>query len=180
MSLWLIIIPGSLGDAILTTGIIEWTRNRYAGSRFVIAAPSSTHALFGDLPNVEKIISFNKKKHELHWLTLWNQVKSISWEGIIDFRGSAICYVLKSKKRFIRRSLTEFQQKQHRVVQLALMIKKEAGGTVPSPTLWIAPERENIAKRLLGEKPTLGLAPITRWPGKQWPVDRFLAVAKES
>ena len=55
-----------------------------------------------------------------------------------------------------------------------------AGIPVTSPMLWFKHKRLGISKNLLHEGTFyLAMAPAANWVGKQWPIERFTAIAKK-
>jgi len=62
---------------------------------------------------------------------------------------------------------------------LSYMIDRKPDRDVYSPVLWIDPGREERAAGILGKKPTLAVAPIANWKGKQWPVEYFIQVIRD-
>jgi len=175
---WLFILPSRIGDAVLTTGIINWVRHTKQDVKIVLASSSLVGPLFRDLPELVEIIPFNEKKYDLHWLELWNTIRHRQWQGIVDFKGSLVSLFVRAKKRYIRTSPKKSQGKMHRVEELSCLIDKDPRQDNLAPFLWINPERERSAGRILGERPTLAIAPTANWVGKQWPVERFIAVVR--
>lgn len=157
----LFILPTRLGDTIFTTGVID----TYKDQPSTIIASSITAPLFSDMPNLEKLIVMGKKPYKKHWFELWKLTKSTQWNRIIDLRGSVLSYFLNAKNRQV---WTQPPAVHHKVIQI-----NRAMGLIDatSPTLWFSKER--LAKTKLN-KPTLAVAPIAGWYGKQWPIQHFI------
>lgn len=52
--------------------------------------------------------------------------------------------------------------------------------TVPAPHIWLDAEAETKAAKILpATRPLLALAPAANWPCKQWPIERFAALAQK-
>jgi ADP-heptose:LPS heptosyltransferase len=65
----------------------------------------------------------------------------------------------------------------HRVRHLANAL--EVAEEPPAPRVWIAPEHEQAAIRLLPEgTPVLAVAPTANWPGKVWPAQGFVELIR--
>ncbi|HUX80001.1 MAG TPA: glycosyltransferase family 9 protein [Alphaproteobacteria bacterium] len=162
----LFILPTRLGDAIFTTGVID----KYKDEPCIIVATPLTAPLFADLPNLNKLIIMGKKPWKAHWINLWKETRGTSWNRIIDLRGSALSYLLKAQERYIWKQPL---QRPHKVLQISQCM----GSQEPlSPTLWFSEER--LARTKLN-RPTLAVAPVAGWIGKQWPIDNFITLLSE-
>lgn len=162
----LFILPTRLGDAILTTGVLD----KYKDEPSVIVSTPLTAPIFSGLPHLEKVILVGKKPWKKHWIEMWRKTNGRSWNRIIDLRGSILSYFLKAEKRHVWKQPSS---KCHKVLQISQFIKSE----VPlSPTLWISEKRlaENPFSR-----PTLAVAPTAGWAGKQWPIKNFVTLLQE-
>lgn len=157
----LFILPTRLGDTIFTTGVID----TYKDEPSTIIASPITAPLFSDLPNLEKLIIIGKKPYKKHWLEMWKMTKGTKWNRIVDLRGSAISYFLKAQKRQV---WTQPPPKEHKVFQISQVMGLSKS---TSPTLWFSKER--LSKTAL-KRPTLAVAPVAGWIGKQWPIDNFI------
>ncbi len=162
----LFILPTRLGDAIFTTGVID----KYKDERSTIVATPLTAPLFADLPHLEKLIVMGKKPWKKHWIDLWKETHNTSWNRIVDLRGSALSYLLKAKERYVWKQPPPHD---HKVVQISQCM----GSQNPlSPTLWFSEGR--LARTKL-DRPTLAIAPVAGWTGKQWPIHNFITLLNE-
>jgi ADP-heptose:LPS heptosyltransferase len=159
----LFILPHFLGDTILTTGVI----NAFRDQPSVFVANNVTSVLLEGYPNIEEIIIKNKKPWKRHWLELWQELKNREWDTIIDLKGSVLPYFLKGKdKRFWKSPDGSCMKPVH--------VSKTLGFDQPlPPTLWLTPERIEKAKKKL-KRPTLSVAPVANWVGKEWPMERYI------
>lgn len=156
----LFILPTRLGDAILATGGID----KYKTEPLVIVATSLTAPLFADLPHLEGLILMEKKPWRKHWFDLWQKTHTKPWNRIVDFRGSALSYLLKAEERYMWR---QPRQTPHKVLQISQCLRSKEP---LAPTLWFSKNRLAKAKF---KRPTLAVAPVAGWIGKQWPLDRL-------
>ena len=159
----LFILPTRLGDAILTTGAID----KYKDKPSTIVVTPLTAPLFADLPHLKRIIVMGKKPWRKHWFDIWKETRNESWDHIIDFRGSFLSYVLKSNKKYVWK---QPRDPQHKVLQVSNCLKSNEP---LSPTLWFSEER---ILRTKPTRPTLAVAPIAGWSGKQWPIASFITL----
>jgi heptosyltransferase-3 len=161
----LFILPTCLGDAILTTGGID----QYKDQPSVIVTFPRSAAIFEDLPNLEKVLVMTKKPWKKHWFDIWQATRGRSWNRIVDVRGSAVSLLLQANKRYIWRHRAD---KIHKIYQISRCF----GSKTPlPPTIWISEER---LARMRPERPTLAVAPIPGWLGKQWPLENFITLLK--
>ncbi len=166
----LFITSSRIGDAVLTLSLIERLRLKNADFRYVVAADPLVKSLFVDDPAVECIISFPKQKASMHWVNLWRKTVGRSWDWIIDTRGSAMTYALRSNKRFVWKKTKNDQR--HKIEQLTAMI-----GEKPTPArIQVSDQRCDQMKRLLPSKPLFVVAPVANWIGKQWPMSDFQTI----
>lgn len=170
----LFITCSRIGDAVLTTGILDYIHNHIPNARVTIAVDPLPAPLFRDYPLVDSLLIFAKQKYSRHWLALWKQVKGQYWDWVIDLRGSILSYALRCGRRSV------WHQKEndhrHKVDQLSSLV----GIPVTAPALWFDHHRLKIAEKLLTEENFyLAIAPVANWVGKQWPLERFTIIAKQ-
>lgn len=164
----LFITSNRIGDAILSTGLLAWLVDTYRVARFTVAAGPAAAPIFADIPRLDRLIPFAKEPHAGHWRRLWKECAGTRWDLVVDLRGSAIGWLLWTRRRAIYRP--QFTQ-EHRVVQLARVLKLDPP---PQPRIWCSGVRWDAANRLLPDRgPLLALGPAANWRGKQWPAGRF-------
>jgi ADP-heptose:LPS heptosyltransferase len=169
----LFITSSRIGDAVLSTGLLDRLLSDNPGIKVTIACGPAAAPLFRHVPGLERLIVLEKRGRFGHWLDLWRATAPIRWNLVVDLRGSALGYFVRSAARFRFSPNPSFD---HRVVQMA-----EAMHIWPAPTpkLWLgAQDMARGAALVPGGSPVLALAPTANWIGKQWPADRFLALAQ--
>lgn len=169
----LFITSNRIGDAILSTGLLGWLVDNYRDAMFTVAAGPAAAPLFADMPRLENLISIPKQPYAGHWRHLWRICAPNIWELVVDLRGTAISWLLLTKRRAVYRP--QFTQ-EHRVVQLARVLQLD---TPPQPRLWCTGIRWDMAAHLVNESdvPLLAFGPAANWCGKQWPASRFAELA---
>lgn len=168
----LFITSTRIGDAVLSTSLLNHLVTVHPQARFTIACGYLSAPLFEDFPNLASLISLRSKKYGRHWLEIWTKTIGTRWDLIIDLRGSAIAYVLWGRQRLVWRSKAVAK---HRVEQLADLLAT-ASYAVPTPQtrLWISPERlAHFANGVKGSTPLVAVAPLANWVGKEWPHGRM-------
>jgi ADP-heptose:LPS heptosyltransferase len=167
----LFITATRIGDAVLSTGILNHLLAQNPGARVTVACGPATAGLFAHVPGLDRVIAMPKRRLTGHWLTLWRQVVGTRWDFSIDLRGSAITQLIRADRRIIRRG---GRRGMHRVAELGALLGLDPA---PLPVAWTsAAERETAARRIPPGAPVIGLGPTANWAGKVWPAERFVAL----
>ena len=95
----LFITSTRIGDAVLSTSILSYLKNRFPHCSLYIATGKTAASLFKNFNNVKKIFILKKNFFKVHWLELWSQTFFNKWDIVIDLRGSIISYFLFNKKK---------------------------------------------------------------------------------
>lgn len=162
-----------IGDAVLSTGLLGHLIERHPGARIVIAAGPAALPLFEEVPGLARLIAVRKRPLAAHWASLWGRVAMTRWDLVVDLRGSALAWMLWARDR---RIMAKGDAALHRVEQLARLFALDPP---PAPRLWLAPAHHARAASLLGQGgPVLAIGPTANWRGKEWPADRFAALAR--
>jgi heptosyltransferase-3 len=165
----LFITSSRIGDAILSTGALEFACKILPDSPVVVAGGPLVTPLFEDWPGLERVIEIHRKPLSSHWVKLWAQTVKRPWKWVVDVRGSTLSYFLKAEKRLMWRSVAS---PKHRVEQISEIFKFPR---THSPTLYASAARQKKIKDILppGERPIIVVAPIANWRGKEWPQEKF-------
>jgi heptosyltransferase-3 len=164
----LFVTANRIGDAVLSTGLLNHMVERYPSARFTIAAGPISAPLFQGVPGLEKLIALRKRKYARHWLDLYRQIAPLRWDMVVDLRGSALAWLVRTRHR---RIMAKGDPREHRIVQLARLFDLVPP---PAPRLWITPPHEIAAEKLVpAGGPVLCIGPTANWIGKQWHAQRF-------
>lgn len=169
----LYITSSRIGDAVLTTGLLNHLIEDNPGLKVTVACGPAAVPLFRNVPGLERLIPLEKRGRFGHWLDLWLATVGRRWDLVVDLRGSGLSWFLRAGARYRFRPV---DSEDHRVVQIA-----EAVGLWPPPPphLWLSARDEARGAALVPPgPPVLALAPTANWHGKQWPAERFLAAAR--
>lgn len=170
----LFITSSRIGDAILTTSVLNHYIHKHPGIKITVAAAPLTLPLFEGTPNVRRLIPIVKLPYRRHWLELWQQCRGEKWDVIVDMRGSLVSFFLKTGKRHVWKSPSEYN---HRVIQMGELI---GASPTPSPYLWLGAEHEQKAASLIPDDlPVLAVSPAANWIGKQWPSTSFATLIQQ-
>ena len=169
----LFISSGSIGDAIISTGILNHLMEEYPEAEFTVAVGPAAVDLFKACPRIVRVIPMIKQTWNRHWLELWRQTNETYWDVIVDLRGSIIGWILNAKHRVVFKKPDKSLSK---AAQLAAMLDLP---TPPPTKLWVSEETRANAKALLPKNKTVVvLAPKTNSKAKDWPIERFVELAK--
>jgi len=163
----LLIGPSRVGDGVLVTGLVE--RLIADGARLTLACSPLALPLFANVPGIEWRIAVVKRRFGLHWVGLWGATVGTHWRAVCDLRGSALGFLLRARERRVYRPVPG-----HRLEALAAAL-----GLAPAePVLRLAADDLAAGAALVPDTPFLALGPTANWPGKVWPADRFVALAR--
>lgn len=168
----LFITSSRIGDAVLSTGLLDHIARTYPQAKVTIACGPLCVSLFEGYPNLKKIIPLQKQKHHKHWIGLWKKVVGTKWDMVIDLRDSVVSRVIRTKKRFIHSR--HIDKGLHKVEQNAAVMNLNPP---PAPKLWFTENQITRARAIIpSEKNILAIGPTANWVGKTWPHDRFVEV----
>ena len=170
----LFITSNRIGDAVLSTGVLNRLISTYPESKITVASGPTASTIFNLTPNVINIIKLKKQKYSLHWFYLWSQVYNNIWDLVIDLRSSLISFVLLSKSRKIYKKSPNII---HKVRQLSNVLGD--GAPPQSPKIYIDKNISNISNSLINKNiPTIAIGPCANWGGKIWPSENFINLIK--
>lgn len=169
----LFITSSRIGDAVLTTGILNHVTQTIPNVDIALAAGPVAMPLFEDWPHIIWRHTFERRGPGKHWLDLWKRARSVSWDWVIDLRGSAFAWTVRAHKRSVWKKPS---QPMHRVKAIAEVINLKSP---PAPHLYLSEARINRIQESLPQKPFFVLAPAANWLGKEWPLERFQALSEQ-
>lgn len=162
-----------IGDAVLTSGVLRHLVDAHPGAAITVACGPPAAPLFEAVPGLERLIVMAKKPWAGHWLRLWGETVTTYWDKIVDMRGSPITALLPHGWR---RSWRSIRTPEHRVMHFSGLI----GLDIPAaPHLYVHPRHTAAAAQLIPDgAPVLALGPTANWRGKEWPIERFIELAR--
>ena len=165
----LFITSTRIGDAVLSTSILNYLKNRFPHSSLYIATGKTAALLFKNFNNVKKIFILEKKFFKIHWLELWSRPFFNKWDIVIDLRGSIISYFLFNKKKYVYKSINK---NIHRLDELAILMERKH---LPLPLIPVLKkDMKKISKDFLKLKNSIAIGASANWPAKIWPSKNFV------
>ncbi len=166
----LFVSSNRIGDAVITCGVLDHVIRTHPGARITVACGPAAAGVFQRTPGLERVILVEKHKSDVHWLKLWWQVVRQRWDLVLDLKGSALGYLVWTRRRAAYRPGPGRKFEQYAAV---LGVRP-----APLPVVWTAAADEARAGTVLAHATLcVGFGPTANWDGKLWPADRFAALA---
>jgi heptosyltransferase-3 len=164
----LFVTANRLGDAVLSTGLLDHLIRTYPQARITVACGPIAEGVFQRMPNLERVVVFSKQKFGRHWLELWTTMVRQPWDLVVDVRGSALSWLVFTRRRAVMRPSVG-----HKIEQLARVLRLD---TPPLPVVWYSEQDTARALALLPAdgRAVIALAPTTNWAPKVWPAGNFV------
>ncbi len=159
-----------VGDAILSTGLIDHLITKYPEARITIVCGPAAASLFEAVPNLDRIIVLDKMLFSLHWLRLWVLCVGHFWHLVVDLRNAPVAFLLaRRRRRGMPRGGAD-----RRVERIAEVL--DLPEIVP-PKLWASQEDKDMAAELIPEGgPVLAVGPTANWRAKTWRGGNFFGL----
>ena len=168
----LFVTSSRIGDAVLSTGLLDHLARIYPDARFTVACGPVAAGLFAHMPQLDRLIVFDKRRYGRHWLGLWAKTAFTWWDLVVDIRASALAWLVPTRHRAIMRKTPG-----HKTAQIAAILPVSPP---PLPVTWTSGADRARARALLpGGTPWIGLGPTANWSGKVWPAANFAALFKQ-
>lgn len=168
----LFITSTHIGDAILSTGLLNRLLNDFPDDSVTIACGAPAAKIFEAVPRLERIHTLRKRRHSLHWFDLWRSAVDRRWRIVVDLRRTLLPYFLRAQKRFI---LPKSQAAVHRVELISSTLESPP----LAPIVWTKDRHESRARDLVGDgEDVFAVAPGATWQGKIWPTKHFVELAR--
>jgi heptosyltransferase-3 len=162
----LFVTSNRLGDAVLSTGLLDHLIRHHRDARITVVCGPVAEGVFARMPNRTRTIVLRKQKWGLHWLPLWAGTATCVWDLVVDIRGSALSWLVPTRRRAVFRRMTG-----PKIGQLGAILDLSPP---PLPVAWIdQSDRERTASLIGTDRPIIVLAPTANWQPKVWPAERF-------
>ena len=182
----LFITSSRIGDAVLSTGLLNYLIDSYPNSKITIVVGPIPAELFKSFPNVSRIITVNKQKFGMHWIGVWKKCLNIKWSLVVDLRNGCISTFLRSQSSFVFRSPRRKKKyiifgdrrlsKNHRLEEMAKIFDLKVP---PNPKIFVDKESRDYARKMIPDKGcVLAFGPTANWIAKKWRTEKFLQLAR--
>jgi len=165
----LFVTSNRLGDAVLSTGLLDHLIRAHPDARITVVCGPAAEGVFARMPNRERTIVLRKQSWGRHWLPLWADVASHVWDLVVDIRGSALAWLVPTRRRAVFHRVGG-----PKINQLGAILGLSPA---PSPVAWTSQaDQRHLTDLLPIDRPIIALAPTANWGPKVWPADRFAEV----
>lgn len=175
----LVISLSNIGDAIMTTPVMEALHARDHGGRMDLVVDRRSGELFECFPYVRRRIVKDKRAGIRGMLALVRDLRKTHYRYVVDLRTDGLAWLLRAERRFTRRNARPIGP--HAVQAHWSVLEPLMGGTaLPDTRIRLDPALLEQAQRRLqafGAHSVLALGPGANWPGKIWPHTHFTQLA---
>ena len=102
----LFICSNLIGDTILSSGVINYFVDQNKDAKLTFVVGQTAAPLLKNYKNIENIIVF--KKENLTSLVRYLKNLQTKWDIVVDFRSSAISYLLRNNKNIFLKNIKIF------------------------------------------------------------------------
>jgi heptosyltransferase-3 len=166
----LFIAPADLGETVLATGALDFATRE--GSATIVCSPEAAD-LFRAMPHG---VEFHRISNDVGlpaWWSLWLKLAGRRFDAIIDARDSLLGRLVGGTRRIAPAPAAILR---HRVEEWTEWLGAEHD---LAPKIWLDDKARSAAAELIGDSTQLlALAPGGASSAKQWPAERFAAVAR--
>jgi heptosyltransferase-3 len=177
----LLITLSNIGDAVMTTPVLEALHNRYPQASVDIVTDARARELFTHCPYAGNVVLKDKQAGWHGTLALVKQLRRTHYDLIVDLRTDGLTLLLRTRQSLTRRSSQPLGQ--HAVERHFGVISRHIDTTRIAPArVWLSPAEQTFADQQLSGLPGprwLALGPGARWPPKCWPSQQFEALVNQ-
>lgn len=175
----LLITLSNIGDAVMTTPVLEALHARYPQAIMDIVTDARASKLFTHCPCRRDIILKNKQLGWRGTAALVRKLRRRRYDLIVDLRTDGLTLLLRARRRLTRRRSKPAGQ--HAVERhFGVIMQHEHLKQIPPVHIWLTEAEHSFACKLLAELPGrrwLALGPGARWENKRWPAQMFSTLA---
>lgn len=199
----LLIKQTSLGDVVHGTAAIRSVRLARPDARLTVLTSTTAVSVLTDNPDIDELLTFDRYRVKSDWwrhpmwcashiLSTVREVRKNKFDLAIDLQGSwktvVFLWAAKTRKRFVKGRwlfARRFRKPHlHAIDEMGGVL--QLAGITPRqqvPVLHVSRKSHERLDELLRETGAHAqrlavLCPMTRWPTKNWPLDRFQTLAK--
>jgi len=175
----LLVTLSNVGDAVLTTPVMEALHNKYPFALLDIVTDARAAALFAHCPYRRDIILKDKRAGWRGLPSLLKRLRASRYDLAVDLRTDGLLWLLRARRRLGRGIFRPHEG--HAVERHFAVIRRgERLADMPPPCVWVSAAEHAFARQVLTELPGqrwLALGPGARGSGKHWPGEHFGTLA---
>jgi ADP-heptose:LPS heptosyltransferase len=171
----LVIGLSNLGDAVLTTPVIEALRARHPGAVFDLVSDRRACSIFSATPHIATIHLLHRPDGVPGILRLVRALRRHRYDLVVDLRTPFLPWLLRARRRVARiriRPVGPHAVESH----MAVLAPLQVAPPFPECRVYLdAVHRAQAEAHLapFGARRWLALAPGANWPGKIWPAGHY-------
>ena len=177
----LLITLSNIGDAVMTTPVLEALHQRYPQAVIDIVSDARASQLFSHCPYRGAILNKNKQAGWRGTATLVRQLRNTHYDLVVDLRTDGLTLLLRAGQRLTRRGGRPLGH--HAIERHFGVISRHIGtGSIPAAEIWLSEAEHRFANEQLSGLPGqrwLALGPGARWQPKRWPALHFRALVNQ-
>ncbi len=168
-----------VGDAVMTTPVLESLHGIFPDARIDIVADKRSAILYRHCPYRGKILIKDKRKFLRGSVELLSEARKTVYDLIVDVRTDGLAYLCRGNRRYTKWNRRAYGP--HAVEQLMGVIHAIHGdNSIPATRMWLSEEETSFANTALSVLPPgrwLALAPAVALASKAWPVEKYISLA---
>lgn len=174
----LLISLSNIGDAVLTTPVLEALHRQWPSAQITVLVGPRAVALFERDPRVARVRPYQGVRSVGSFVRWVLALRRERFDLVVDLRHSLLPLALGARRRT---PLLPRRDGGHRTTaHLAVIQRLGVPVEGAAPRVWVAPEDEVVVADWLAvapsEQPLLVVAPGSRSHLKRWPAERFAGV----
>jgi heptosyltransferase-3 len=180
----LLITLSNIGDAVMTTPVLEALHQRYPQAIIDIVTDARASQLFTHCPYRGAVLNKDKQAGWRGTATLVRQLRNTRYHLVVDLRTDGLTLLLRARERLTRRKA---RVPGHHAVErhFGVIADHLDNPGIPAPRLWLSRAEQDFAQQQLsgvsgisGHR-WLALAPGARWQPKRWPAQNFCSLLEQ-
>lgn len=174
----LLISLSNIGDAIMTTPVLQALHEKFPDAIIDIVADRRSSDIFVNCPYRGEIVHKEKQSFLRGGPALIRKLRTWKYDLVVDLRTDGLAWLLRADKRLGRWQGKPYGP--HAVEQhMGIIYKLHGNNKIPYCRVWIGEADEEFTREILCKhygKKLLGLGPGANWPGKIWPYQNYLGL----
>jgi len=175
----LLVTLANIGDAVLTTPVLEVVHRRFPEARVDLVADPRSAEIFARCPYLGETFLHREGGGWGAGLALVRRLRRRRYALAVDLRTGLLAWLARARERRTRRGACPLGP--HAAEAYLGVVADLLDGPPPPARIWLSAHDRRLAAALLRglpEGPLLALAPGANWPPKIWPAERFAELAR--